>query len=66
MRIEFIVVPDDLAAEADRLWPDSTWSEVVEYGLALAVQLAHEAGEDDHREDPDASVVGTRRRAAVG
>jgi hypothetical protein len=52
MRIEFIEVNDDLAAEADRLFPESTWSELVEYALSVVVDMVTSAGEDSHAEVP--------------
>jgi hypothetical protein len=47
MRIEHVDLDDDLVAAADRLWPSWTWSEVLQFGLTLAVQAAQESHDDN-------------------
>ena len=48
MRLAHIEIPDDLAAAADRLWPDATWGEVLTHALGLAVADTEHAADDVH------------------
>jgi hypothetical protein len=38
MRIEHVDLHEDLVLQADLLWPDSTWSQVLNAGLRLAIE----------------------------
>lgn len=40
VRIEAIEIPAHLAASCMRLWPEVTWSEMVERAVALVVTMA--------------------------
>lgn len=70
MRIEFVDVPVDLAAAVDQLWPDSTWSEVIEHALDLLVDDALHTDRDngtaieaDLPQLPDADAVDALARS---
>jgi hypothetical protein len=52
MRLEHIEVDDALADAADRLWPDQTWSEVIDFALGLLIDMTEQANDDRHELTP--------------
>jgi hypothetical protein len=54
MKIEHVILPNDLVMAADLMWPDSTWSEVLARGLHLALEDAAQAAPAEPPGDPDA------------
>lgn len=73
MRIEHVDLDDDLVRDADELWPDSTWSEVIAHGLRLAVErrqaedtaAAHSEDDQPHEDDVPEPADDLERRFAA-